>query len=444
MIPIIAKGSYAKGVIEYHEDKVALGKAECLVDTTLSQFPGDKIHRILDVLELNPDVYQNKIIHFSLSFPNSDNALLTQSMKMEIAEKYLAEMGYSNTPIIIYEHFDTAQQHIHIVTTSVDYNGRKIPEIHDYKKSMATARALEKEFGLTQVQTKNKDRPNERFSEIAAGRYSITNGLKKLYPQGDMVGLFSVLPPETVQYMILNKMSNGQLSAYLHDKNKIAEIYEFLRKNGVIEVSKKQMLIQELTSILITATDADHFYQLCREKSIYTRVLNDSKGNKHITYGVGEFYIKDKNLPTKFQHAIIQQLGKTQQKTKSFTVAQQKTYLKRMVARAFMQSRDADQFDTFLKKNNIVVQYHKNSGGTYGISFSSTVHNATVFKGSDIGLSINQYKTKFEIAPVQKIAVQKIEKPNPKKATRSNSAVKKFAKHLEQDEEKNSKYDKEV
>lgn len=442
MIPTIAKGSYVKGIIEYHEDKVALGKAECLVDTTLSQFPGDKIHRLLDVLELNPDVYQNKVIHFSLSFPNSDNALLTQSIKTEIAEKYLTEMGYSNTPFIIYEHFDTTKQHFHIIATSVDYDGQKIPEIHDYRKSMATARALEKEYGLTQVQSKNKDRPNERFSEMAAERYSIINGLKKLYPQGDRIGLFSILPPETIQYMILNKMSNEQMSAYLYDdKKKMGEIYEILHKNRAIEVSKKKMLIQELTSILTTATGADHFYQLCRKKDIYTRVLNDSKGNKYITYGIGEFYIKDKNLPTKFQHTIIQELGKTKEKTKSFTVAQQKIFLKRMVTRAFMQSRDVDQFDTFLKQNNIVVQYHKNSGGTYGISFSSTVHNAVVFKGSDIGLSINKYKTKFEINPVQKI-----EEPKTEKTTRSKSisAIKKFAKNLEQDEEKNSKYDKEV
>lgn len=46
-------------------------------------------------------------------------------------------------------HEDTGRRHIHIVTTCVDENGRKIDSRYEWRRSMSACRELEEKYGLT-------------------------------------------------------------------------------------------------------------------------------------------------------------------------------------------------------------------------------------------------------------------------------------------------------
>jgi relaxase-like protein len=44
-------------------------------------------------------------------------------------------LGYKETPILIYEHHDTSNNHVHIVTSRVDIDGKKIPDYNEGKRA---------------------------------------------------------------------------------------------------------------------------------------------------------------------------------------------------------------------------------------------------------------------------------------------------------------------
>jgi relaxase-like protein len=44
-------------------------------------------------------------------------------------------LGYKETPILIYEHHDTRNNHVHIVTSRVDIDGKKIPDYNEGKRA---------------------------------------------------------------------------------------------------------------------------------------------------------------------------------------------------------------------------------------------------------------------------------------------------------------------
>jgi hypothetical protein len=51
-------------------------------------------------------------------------------------------LGYKETPILIYEHHDTRNNHVHIVTSRVDIDGKKIPDYNEGKRAQVILNEL--------------------------------------------------------------------------------------------------------------------------------------------------------------------------------------------------------------------------------------------------------------------------------------------------------------
>ena len=78
------------------------------------------------------------------------------------------KMGYGKQPFVVYRHYDKAHHHIHIISTRIGKDGKKINDSNEAKKAIKICRELEVNFGLQQVTTGNtKDNEISNFSTVA-------------------------------------------------------------------------------------------------------------------------------------------------------------------------------------------------------------------------------------------------------------------------------------
>ena len=62
---------------------------------------------------------------------------MSEDELLDFAHQYLKEMGYgeSGQPLLVYSHYDTENTHLHIITSRVAPNGRKIQHSHERRRS---------------------------------------------------------------------------------------------------------------------------------------------------------------------------------------------------------------------------------------------------------------------------------------------------------------------
>lgn len=93
--------------------------------------------------------FEKKVAHFSLSFAPHDT--IDKERIIIVARDFLEKMGYQNNPVVIYQHNDKHHNHIHIVTSRVGEDGKKIDHNHEAIRAISICRKLEVKYDLTQV-----------------------------------------------------------------------------------------------------------------------------------------------------------------------------------------------------------------------------------------------------------------------------------------------------
>jgi len=56
----------------------------------------------------------------------------------------MEQMGYGEQPFVMVRHTDTGHEHVHIITTNVDDDGKVLGIFNSYRRNVATQRYLEK------------------------------------------------------------------------------------------------------------------------------------------------------------------------------------------------------------------------------------------------------------------------------------------------------------
>ncbi len=74
--------------------------------------------------------------------------MLTDTELQDIAREYLEKLGFGNQPYLVFKHEDIDRHHLHIVTVSVDENGKRINRDFLYRRSDRIRRELEQKYGL--------------------------------------------------------------------------------------------------------------------------------------------------------------------------------------------------------------------------------------------------------------------------------------------------------
>ena len=140
MIATILPSSSNFHAVEYNEMKVSKGKAELIEMSNFgyigmlgSYTPEDLTNYLVSYSSSNNRI-KNAQFHLAISCKGNE---YSREELVRIAKQYLKEMGYGEPgqPILIYAHHDTDNNHIHVITSRVDPNGRKINHNHERLRS---------------------------------------------------------------------------------------------------------------------------------------------------------------------------------------------------------------------------------------------------------------------------------------------------------------------
>lgn len=155
--------------LNYNEKKVQKGVATCLYAGNFLKDANDlnfyeKLTRFKALNSLNTRAKTNTL-HISLNFDPTER--LCHEKLVQIATTYLVKIGFGEQPYLVYEHRDAGHPHIHIVTTSIRENGRRIDTYNIGKNASEKARTeIEVAFGL--VRTSRKRGPQKQSEETPA------------------------------------------------------------------------------------------------------------------------------------------------------------------------------------------------------------------------------------------------------------------------------------
>lgn len=160
MVAKVISGKDIQGALNYNEQKVLEGNARCicasgfLKDVNDLRFY-DKLTRFTDLNERNTRTKTNTL-HISLNFDVTEN--LSVEELNAVASTYMNKIGFGDQPYLVYEHKDAVHPHVHIVTTIIQQDGKRIPVHYLGKNQSEKARKeIEIEFGLVKASGKTKD-----------------------------------------------------------------------------------------------------------------------------------------------------------------------------------------------------------------------------------------------------------------------------------------------
>lgn len=121
--------------------------------------------------------------HGILSFYPGEGEKLGDERTLEIARKYLEEIGLKNTQYAIAKHTDRAHLHLHIIANLVDNNGQVISDNWIGLRGKKAAQQLTEAYHLIPAKKKNlKLSHPEALSQNEASRYKIYEAILKSLP----------------------------------------------------------------------------------------------------------------------------------------------------------------------------------------------------------------------------------------------------------------------
>ncbi len=142
-------------VLNYNEQKIKKKQAELLhaanylKDAEQLNFY-DKLKRFTNLIHLNERAKTNTL-HISLNFHNSD--MLSKEKITEIAVEYMDKIGFCKQPFLVYQHHDAGHPHLHIVTTNIKADGKRIDTFNIGRNQSEKARKeIEQKFRLVQAE----------------------------------------------------------------------------------------------------------------------------------------------------------------------------------------------------------------------------------------------------------------------------------------------------
>lgn len=160
--------------------------------------PGDMLDMSLAIREmqesirLNPSAKQ-QFKHMIVSLDTNES--LTNPQWRKTAKNLMSRLGYANCRYIVFKHNDTDQEHIHVITSTIDIVTRKrIKDSYSKIRAQKVMRELEIEFGLRQLVSSNEIgydtdadiNDAKKFNKKAQIARLVKTGINKLKPGSNL------------------------------------------------------------------------------------------------------------------------------------------------------------------------------------------------------------------------------------------------------------------
>jgi len=118
---------------------------------------------------------EKRYAHISLNLPRGEH--LNDREFFELSKNYMEHMGYGEQPYVVIRHHDTKHEHVHIVSSTIKEDCLQINLSNDIRRSIATQKHLEKEFGLSPSPDTKQTRELPKY-EMPEFRNQDINGVR--------------------------------------------------------------------------------------------------------------------------------------------------------------------------------------------------------------------------------------------------------------------------
>ncbi len=316
MIAKIGKGSNMYGAILYNQQKVDRENGEILLlnkipDTMNGRYSVAYFNKCFEPY-LSANIKTEKTVrHISLNPDPKDK--VSDEQFTEMAQEYMERMCYGNQPYIVFKHTDIDRTHIHIVSTCVGIDGKKIPDDYDHPRSMAICRDLEQKYNLhkaTEQEQKQADKifkkVEQQKGDIKSQMASVVRHLPKYY-QYTSLGTYNALllffnimaeevkgerngkPVYGLVYVALdengNKVSNPFKASLFGKDAGIAQLQKhFEQSKEKMKSNPARLVLKNTVELAMHTTNNEReFKKQLAEQSIYTVVRRNDSGR---IYGI--------------------------------------------------------------------------------------------------------------------------------------------------------------
>jgi hypothetical protein len=121
---------------------------------------------------------KNPVKHVSLAFSSQDINRFPDNeegdkLMVEIAKKWMEQMGIRNTQYIIARHHDTKHPHCHLVFNRIDNDGNLISDSNERIRNTKVCRTLTKQYGLYFAPKNSKARNKSRLRPHQLRKYNL-------------------------------------------------------------------------------------------------------------------------------------------------------------------------------------------------------------------------------------------------------------------------------
>ena len=350
MVAKIKSGKSLIGALYYNENKVKVGKATLIaasgyMKNHVALSFHDKLFRLTDLAERNLRTKTNTV-HLSLNFDVTEN--ISNGLLEIIADQYMEKIGFGHQPYLIYKHFDAGHPHIHILTTNIEADGKRI-SLHNMGELLSepARKAIEIDFGLVKAgNKKNKHELDEdiKIRPLEYGRIGTKKGITN----------------------IVNTVTKTYKFTSLPELNAILNLYHVMADRG----TKESVMFKN---------GGLHYW------------ATDESGKKiGVPIKASSIYQKPTLRLLEDRFRLNEYLRKPY-----------KEKLKTRIDRAIAHAGSLDRFKSALQRAGIALVIRENSDGrVYGLSYIDQL-NKVVFNGSDLGktysaaamMNVLQFKT---------------------------------------------------
>ncbi|MCT3745420.1 conjugal transfer protein MobB [Sphingobacterium lactis] len=311
MIAKIGKGSNMYGAILYNQQKVDKENGAVLLlnkipDTVDGRYSVAYFNKCFEPY-FSANIKTEKMVrHISLNPDPADR--VSDEQFTEMAQEYMERMGYGNQPYIVFKHTDIDRTHIHIVSTCVGIDGKKISDDYDHPRSMAICRDLEKKYNLQKATEQEQKQANKIFrpvdyheGDIKSQIASVVRHLPKYYNFSTMgsynalLSLFNITAEEVkgerngqtvngLVYIALdekgNKASNPFKASLFGKDAGVAQLQKhFEQSKEKMKTNPARSLLKNTVELAIhTTSNATDFKKQLTEQGINTVVRRNESG----------------------------------------------------------------------------------------------------------------------------------------------------------------------